>query len=77
VLDFLKTFVNVLNDCFSTNDNYNNYEDTRERDLYRKFDNMTTSEIDYWIKHNDIDDVYGEYSRETKVNKLVDKMKSK
>jgi hypothetical protein len=43
---------------------------------YRKFDNMTMEEINYWLKNNGLYDLYGEYGRETKINKIVDRLLS-
>lgn len=46
---------------------------SRKEIIYRKFDNMTTYEIDQWLKENDLYNTYGCYGRETKINKISER----
>lgn len=39
-----------------------------------KFDNMTTYEIDTYLKENNLYDTYGSYSREAKIERILDYM---
>jgi Na+-translocating ferredoxin:NAD+ oxidoreductase RnfC subunit len=42
--------------------------------LYKKYDNMTTYELDRYIKENGISEYFEDgYGRETKIQKLIDR----
>jgi hypothetical protein len=60
----------------NTKDNKNNKQEKEslKKITYRKFDNMTTYEINQWLKDNGLFDLYGEYTRETKISRIVEKV---
>lgn len=59
-------------DDYSTHDRNSNKQN-RNKALHRKFDNLTTYEIDGWLKDRNLYDTYGSYSRETKINKILER----
>jgi hypothetical protein len=60
----------------NTKDNKSNKQDkeNRKKITYKKFDNMTTYEINEWLKDNGLFELYGEYGRETKISKIVERI---
>lgn len=72
-------FFSVLN-AFNINDDSlieNKNEDNKDikKSLYRKFDNMNTSELKKYLRDNNIDEYNCEnYGREALINKLVERI---
>jgi hypothetical protein len=50
---------------------------TTDNNIYKKVDNMTTYELDQYLKGHGLYDIYGEYGRETKIEKIVQHLKNR